>query len=115
MKNLSKMLTTTMLLLSLAAPVLAAPAPTNMPNHPRRDQVNRREDHQLNRINQGVKSGKLTQSQATQLRGNEKALQAQKNAYYKANGGKYLTKQQQASLNKQENQSSKQIHQEKHP
>jgi len=115
--NFKNMVTAGLLLTTLLSPLaaLAGPAPTGMPNHPRRDQVNTRENRQLNRINQGVKNGKLTKSQAQQLRGNEKSLQAQKNADYKANGGAHLTKAQQGQLNKQENQSSKQIYNEKHP
>lgn len=115
MKRTTQFLLSAMLMSTLIAPCLAGPAPTHMPNHPRRDQVNRRENRQLGRINQGVKSGKLTQAQAHQLRGNERALQAQKNADYKANGGAHLTKSQQRQLNQQENGYSQQIHQDKHP
>lgn len=115
--SIKKLVAAGLLFSALVSPLaaLAGPAPTHMPNHPRRDQVNRRENRQLGRINQGVRSGKLSQSQAQQLRGNERALQAQKNADYKANGGRHLTRQQQRSLNQQENQSSQQIYQEKHP
>ena len=82
--------------------------------HPRRNEVNERVDHQRARINEGVKSGKLTQGQAAQLRGNDKAIKQQEHAEVKANGG-HLTKAEQKQLNQEENANSKLIHAEKHP
>lgn len=83
-------------------------------NHPRRNQVNKRVKNQRARINQGVKSGKLTQQQAQQLKANDRAIKAQEHADVKANGG-YLTKGQQQQLNQEENANSKMIYDEKHP
>jgi hypothetical protein len=82
--------------------------------HPRRAEVNKRVQNQRERINQGVKSGQLTQQQARQLRGQENGIKAQERAEVKANGG-YLTKDEQKQLNQEENHVSKEIHEEKHP
>jgi hypothetical protein len=77
--------------------------------------INAREKNQEKRINQGVKSGKMTKAQAKQLRGEIKGDKQEKRAMIKANGGKPLTAQQRKSLRQNLNQSSKQIYQEKHP
>jgi hypothetical protein len=82
--------------------------------HPRRNQVNKRVANQRQRINQGVKSGKLTGAQAKQLRQNENAMKAQEHADVKANGG-HLTKAEQKQFNQEENANSTLIHDEKHP
>ena len=82
--------------------------------HPRRNQVNKRVANQRARINQGVKSGKLTQAQAGQLRANDNAIKAQEHADVKANGG-HLTGAQAKQINQEENANSRMIHDEKHP
>ncbi len=83
-------------------------------NHPRRNEVNKREGNQQKRISQGVKSGEISKSQAKQLRANDKAIKQQEHADVKANGG-HLTKGEQKQLNQEENANSKMIHDEKHP
>lgn len=82
--------------------------------HPRRNQVNNRVKNQRQRINKDVKSGKITQAQATQLRANDKAIKQQEHADVKANGGS-LTKGEQKQLNQEENANSKMIKDEAHP
>lgn len=118
-----------MKMMVLAAAVLLAPAlaraenpgnPTGAPGskfakkHPRRNQVNKRVKKQRARINEGVKDGKLTQQQASQLRANDNAVKAQEHADVKANGG-HLTKAEQRQLNQEENANSKLIRDEKNP
>lgn len=77
--------------------------------------INEKEGNQEKRITQGVKSGKLNKGQANQLRQQIRGDRQKKRAMIKANGGKPLTAGQRKSLNKNLNQSSKQIYQEKHP
>ena len=82
--------------------------------HPRRNEVNTRVENQRERINQGLKNGKLTGQEAKQLRANDRAIKQQEHADVKANGG-YLTRAQQKQINQEENANSKLIHDEKHP
>lgn len=82
-------------------------------NHPRRNQVNQRVKNQRGRINQGVKSGKLSRGQARQLRRSDNRIKAQEHRDVKANGG-YLTKGEQHQLNHEENANSQRIYDEKH-
>ena len=82
--------------------------------HPRRNEVNTRVDNQRERINQGLKNGKLTGQEAQQLRANDRAIKQQEHADVKANGG-YLTRAQQKQINQEKKANSQLIHDEKHP
>jgi hypothetical protein len=82
--------------------------------HPRRNEVNTRVDNQRERINQGLKNGKLTGQEAQQLRANDRAIKQQEHADVKANGGS-LTSAQQKQINQEENANSTMIQDEKHP
>ena len=82
--------------------------------HPRRNEVNKRVKNQRRRINKDLKSGKITQAQADQLKANDASIKQQEHADVKANGG-YITKDQQKQLNQEENANSKMIHDEAHP
>ena len=97
---------------SLALPSLAK-APTHMPNHPRRDQVNSRRNRQHSRIANGVKSGKINASQRRQLAKEGAHIRHQEHADVKANGG-HLTKGEQKQINREQNQRSRQIYRDKH-
>jgi hypothetical protein len=83
-------------------------------NHPRRTEVNKRLDNQNKRINQGVQNGTLSKGQARQLRQNDKGVRQEERDMAAQNGG-HITKQEQRTLNAQENQNSRKIYQEKHP
>ena len=83
-------------------------------DHPRRNEVNRRDSEQLARIRQGLKSGKLTPTEAKQLLSNDKSIKQQEHADVKANGG-YLTKAEQRQFNQEENANSRLIRDDKHP
>ena len=83
-------------------------------NHPRRAQVNRRLNRQNRRINQGVKKGTLTKGQAAQLHKEDHQIRQEERDMAAQNGG-HITKQEQKTLNQQENAASKQIYDEKHP
>ena len=108
------------LMLSLSTAVFAAPKNGNptgkkfSQKHQRRAQVNKRVENQRDRIDQGVKSGKLTKGEAKQLRANDKAIKAQEHADVKAHDG-HITKGEQKQLNQEENANSKLIYDEKHP
>lgn len=82
-------------------------------NHPRRAQVNGRLRNQRRRINQGVKSGKLTSAQAAQLHKDDRQIRHEERRMASQNGG-HITKGEQRELNHQENVDSRQIYQEKH-
>jgi hypothetical protein len=83
-------------------------------DHPRRTQVNKRSNNQKRRINQGVKNGTLTKQQAGQLRKENRQTRQEERDMAAQNGG-HITKQEQKTLNQQENKESRQIYDEKHP
>ncbi len=83
-------------------------------NHPRRTEVNKRLENQNKRINQGVQNGTLNKGQAHQLKQNDRAVRGEERAMAAQNGG-HITKQEQRTLNAQENKNSRKIYQEKHP
>jgi len=77
-------------------------------NHPRREQVNRRLHNQSNPIHNEVKSGKLTPAQAQGLHQQDGQIRQEERSMAAQHGG-HITKQEQATLNRQENAVSKQI------
>ena len=81
---------------------------TNIKNHPRVNQVNKRIDNQERRINKEVKEGDLTKKQAHQDRKNLATINQEKKDMRKMDNG-HLTKQDQKALNQQLNQNSKKI------
>ena len=101
--------------LALAA-VLALPALAQetqwQKDHPRRAEVNKRLENQNKRIDQGVRSGKLTQAQAAQLHQEDHAIRKEERQMAAKDGG-HLTLQDKRRLNAQEHRTGKQIHAEK--
>lgn len=91
------------------AMIEAAPAD----RHPRVRQVNRRAERQQDRIAAGVKSGQLTARETANLETKEAALKSEERTFRLENGGS-LTKSEQIKLNKQENNLSAQIYNQKH-
>jgi hypothetical protein len=77
-------------------------------NHPRREQVNERLANQNKRINTEVKDGDLTKAQATSLHKNDRQIHSEEHLMASQNGG-HITKQEQKTLNQQENAVSHQI------
>jgi len=69
-------------------------------NHPRRTEVLKRDDRQSHRANQAYRSGKITGAQDAQIQRQERAIRHQEQMDAKRNGG-YITKQQQAQLNRE--------------
>jgi len=82
-------------------------------SHPRRAEVNKRLSNQNKRINQGVKNGTLTKGQAAQLHKEDHQIRQEERDMASQDGG-HITKQEQRTLNAQENQVSRQIYDEKH-
>lgn len=73
--------------------------------------VNKRQHHQQDRIQQGVRSGELTKDEAKGLRADQKSIRQEERAY-KSDGT--LTKDERKDLHQDLKASSKNIYQEKH-
>ena len=76
--------------------------------HPRRDQVNDRLGHQNKRIKQEVKEGEMSKQQAAKLHKEDHQIRQEERDMASQNGG-HITKQEQRTLNQQENKVSRQI------
>ena len=77
-------------------------------NHPRREQVNERLANQNKRIKNEVAEGELTKAQASKLHAEDKQIRQEERLMASQNGG-HITKQEQRTLNQQENAVSRQI------
>jgi hypothetical protein len=82
-------------------------------HHPRRAEVDHREEYQQRRIAKGLRNGTLTPGEARQLETQENALKRQEHEEVRANGG-YLTKRQTRQLNHEEDTLSHEIHHDTH-
>jgi uncharacterized protein YdbL (DUF1318 family) len=100
MKTTFGKLVAALLVLSAAAPALAA-------------EVDRRQANQQARIGEGVQSGQLTPHEAARLERKEARIHREIHRDRAANGGE-LTPAQKASINRQENRTSRQIYRQKH-
>ena len=76
--------------------------------HPRRDQVNDRLANQNKRIHNEVKEGELTKGQAANLHKQDHQIRQEERDMASQNGG-HITKQEQRTLNQQENHVSGEI------
>jgi hypothetical protein len=76
--------------------------------HPRRAQVNQRLNNQDKRINKEVKEGQMSKGKAAKLHKEDRQIRKEERAMASQNGG-HITKQEQKTLNQQENSVSKQI------
>jgi hypothetical protein len=76
--------------------------------HPRREQVNNRLNRQNARIHHEVKEGELTHQQAAQLHKQDYQIRQEERDMASQNGG-HITKQEQQTLNQQENHVSQEI------
>lgn len=77
--------------------------PDHKKDHPRQNEVNKRLDNQTGRANDQAADGKITQGQANKMKAQDQKIYNQEQADKAKNGGDYLTKGQQAKLNKEEN------------
>ena len=89
---------------------LAQSAPqTDVPGHPRVNEVNNRLENQQDRIQAGVKDGQLNAKQATRDETRDNNIAARESADEARHGG-HLTKREQHKLNKSLNKDSHKIH-----
>ena len=104
----SKLLSLTFVSLIAATAMGSASAATWAQNHPHRVQVNSRLANQNARIHKEVKEGDLTKIQAQALHKDDRQIRQEERAMASQNGG-HITKQEQKTLNQQENAVSQQI------
>jgi hypothetical protein len=83
------------------------------PNHPRVNQVNRREQSQQDRIANGIQDDKLTPRQAANLEKGQQRLQNNEKRDMAADNG-HLTKKDQRQLNREANRQRDKIYNDKH-
>lgn len=95
----------------IAGLFVAGMAMTSVAKAQRTPVINHREQHQVGRINQGVRSGELTNSEAARLRTREQNIRADKRMA-KATGT--MTPGERASLRHRENRLSRSIYRKKH-
>jgi hypothetical protein len=76
--------------------------------HPRRAEVNHRLANQNRRIHEERKEGELSAAQAAALHKDDRQIRQEERDMASQNGG-HITKQEQRTLNQQENAVSKQI------
>jgi hypothetical protein len=109
MRSFSKAILTLATVISMGTMSATASAETQWDrHHPRQKQVLKREHHQIARINQERREGELTNAQAKTLRASDRNIAQQDHADARTNGG-YITKEQQHTLNAEENAQSKAI------
>lgn len=80
-------------------------------DHPRRTEVNSRLKNQNKRIHRKVANGQMTKAQAAALHKDDRQIRQEEQDMASQDGG-HITKQEQRTLNQQENQVSRQIHNE---
>ncbi len=77
-------------------------------DHPRRAEVNKRLDNQNARINKEVKDGQISKAQGAKLHKEDHQIRQEERDMASQNNG-HITKQEQVTLNQQENKVSRQI------
>ena len=83
------------------------------PGHPRVNEVNQREQNQQTRIANGVKNGKLTPQQTSNLEKREASVENREQKDMAKHNG-HLTKAEQRGINRQQNRISHSIYKDKH-
>jgi hypothetical protein len=77
-------------------------------DHPRREEVNKRLENQNDRIHKEVKEGEMSKAKAAKLHKDDHQIRQEERAMASQNGG-HITKQEQKTLNQQENAVSRKI------
>lgn len=104
-----KTLAATTLALALGAVSTVSLADTQwQKDHPRREQVNDRLARQNARIDNKVAKGEMSQQEANKLHHEDHQIRQEERAMASQDGG-HITKQEQKTLNQQENAVSQQI------
>jgi hypothetical protein len=88
-------------------------AQTDVPGHPRVNEVNHRLQNQQTRIQNGVKNGTMTHAQAARDERHDASI-ARRESIDQAKHNGHLTKQEQHNLNRAENRDSRHIADQKH-
>ena len=106
----SKLLSLTFVSVIAATAVGSASATTGTwaQNHPRRVQVNSRLNSQDKRVHQERKEGEITKAQAANLHHQDHQIRKEERIMASQNGS-HITKQEQRTLNQQENAVSRRI------
>jgi len=109
MSNRARKFLSIVLVSAFAAASAGAMAETNWEKtHPRRDQVNDRLANQNKRIHNEVKEGELSKGQAAKLHKDDRQIRKEERLMAAQNNG-HITKQEQRTLNQQENAVSAKI------
>ena len=95
-----------------SAGAMAQASTTDVPGHPRVNEVNQRLDNQQNRIQNGVADGQMNAKQAARDEKQDANI-AQRESRDEAEHGGHLTKQEQKNLNKSLNKDSTRIHKQR--
>jgi CRISPR/Cas system Type II protein with McrA/HNH and RuvC-like nuclease domain len=77
-------------------------------DHPRREEVNKRLENQNERIHKEVKEGEMSKAKAAKLHKDDHQIRQEERDMASQNGG-HITKQEQKTLNQQENAVSHKI------
>jgi hypothetical protein len=108
-RKFSKLVALTAAAIAMAGIAGTAMAATGwQANHPRRTEVNDRLANQNRRINQDVRNGTLTRSQAHSLHRDDHQVRQEERDMASQNGS-HITRSEQGVLNQQENAISSQI------
>jgi len=97
---------------AFASTAAMAQTSTDVPGHPRVNEVNQRLDNQQNRIQNGVADGQMNAKQAARDEKQDANI-AQRESRDEAEHGGHLTKQEQKNLNKSLNHDSNRIHKQR--
>lgn len=95
-----------------SAGAMAQTSSTDVPGHPRVNEVNQRLDNQQNRVQNGVADGQMNAKQAARDEKQDANI-AQRESRDEAEHGGHLTKQEDKNLNKSLNHDSKRIHKQR--
>ena len=95
-----------------SAAASAQTSPTDIPGHPRVNEVNQRLDNQQNRIQNGVADGQVNAKQEARDEKHDANI-AQRESKDEAKNGGHLTKTEQRHLNKSLNKNSGRIHRQR--
>ena len=107
-------MTTRTLLMTLGVTLIASAAMAQAPQTPTPDPtVNQRLENQKDRIQAGNKDDQLTKGEATRLRADDAGIHAQEKVYRQAHDGT-LTAGEKKQLNRELNQTSRQIYRSRH-
>jgi hypothetical protein len=93
--------------------VMAQDTQTDVPGHPRVNEVNNRLQNQQTRIQNGVNNGTINAKQESRDETHDANIAQRESADEAKNGG-HLTKQETHNLNRSENRNSKHIYKQKH-